>query len=130
MEIKRMSGLDPAGLQQVAKQQADGAFAKELAAAGDKLKKDKDDEKLRKTCQEMESVFLNMMLTQMRSTVPKSGLIGTRQEELFQSMMDTETTRNMAKAGGIGLADLMYRQLSQPTADPFAKAGTAQTMKK
>ncbi|WP_346353606.1 rod-binding protein [Azotosporobacter soli] len=130
MEIRRMSGMDAASVQMVAEQQAKGNFAKELAAAGEKLKTDKDDVKLRQTCQELESVFINLMLTEMRKTVPKEDMINTRNQELFQSMMDVETTRNMSKAGGIGLADMMYRQLSQPAADPFAQAANAKKTSK
>ena len=83
-----------------------------LKATGDKAA---DDAKLKKACQEMESVFLNMLLKSMRDTVPKSELGGNNQRtEIIQSMLDTEMTRNMAAAGGTGLAAMMYRNLSNP----------------
>lgn len=76
----------------------------------------KEKAKLMKVCREMESVFLNYMMTTMRATVPKNGLTsGGFQEGIMQSMLDTELTRNMAQAGGIGLADMIYRQLSTST---------------
>ncbi|BBB91542.1 MAG TPA: rod-binding protein [Methylomusa anaerophila] len=69
--------------------------------------------KLKQACRDMEAVFLNIMLTRMRATVPKSGLLGDNKEEnIYQSLLDTELTKNMAQAGGIGLADMLYRQLS------------------
>jgi len=75
------------------------------------------DAKLKATCQEMEAVFLNLMLKQMRETVPKGNLLGnTQAEQTFTSMLDTELTKNMAKAGGMGLADMLYRQLSKTAA--------------
>ena len=120
MQIRPTGIMDATAVQSVAKQKQSEEFAKVLAAEGEKLKSDKDDKKLRQTCQEMESVFLEMMLKEMRNTVPKSDLMDTRNQELFQSMLDTEVTRDMAKAGGIGLADLMYRQLSQKVSDPLA----------
>ena len=74
-----------------------------------------DDKKLKKACQEMESVFLNMLLKTMRDTVPKSELGGnTQRTETMQSMMDMEMTRNLAAAGGTGIAAMMYRNLKNP----------------
>ena len=59
-------------------------------------------------------MFLNMLLTTMRASVPKTGLTGedSQGEEIMQSMLDQELSKNMSQAGGIGLADMMYRQLS------------------
>ena len=72
-----------------------------------------EDAKLRAACRDLEAVFLNLLMTQMRKTVPKSSLVGGgNQEEIFRSMLDSETTKNMARAGGMGLADMLYRQLS------------------
>jgi len=75
-----------------------------------------DDAKLKKACQEMEGVFLNMLLKSMRATVPKSKLGGdSMQSDTMQSMFDMEMTRNMAAAGGTGIADMMYRTLTART---------------
>ena len=89
--------------------------------------KAEDDAKLKKACQEMESVFLNMLLKTMRATVPKSELGGnTQQTETMQSMMDMEMTRNMAAAGGTGIAAMMYRNLKNPgVARPQTNTATA-----
>lgn len=78
---------------------------------------DPQDAKLKAACTDMEAVFLNMLLAQMRRTVPKSTIMGEggNQEEIMRSLLDSEMTKNMAKAGGIGLADMLYRQLSQST---------------
>jgi flagellar protein FlgJ len=86
-------------------------FADKLATETEKAKASKDDVKLKKTCQDMEAVFLNIMMTNMRKTVQKSKLVDTSQEDTMQSMLDSEITKNMAKAGGMGLADMLYRQL-------------------
>lgn len=78
---------------------------------------DKDKKRLKEVCQDFESVFLNLMLQSMRATVPKSDLFGrSRGREIFESLLDQETSKNMAKAGGIGLADLVYKQLSNVVA--------------
>ena len=89
--------------------------------------KAEDDAKLKKACQEMESVFLNMLLKTMRDTVPKSELGGNNQRtETMQSMLDMEMTRNMAAAGGTGIAAMMYKNLKNPgVAHPAAVAQPA-----
>lgn len=76
-----------------------------------------EDAKLKAACQDMEAVFLNMMLSRMRDTVPKGNLLGnSREEQTLTAMLDTELTKNMAKAGGMGLADMLYRQLNKTAA--------------
>ena len=88
-----------------------GDFAEQLAKVTEKAQQVKDDVKLKKTCQDLEAVFLNMMMADMRKTVQKSNLVDSSKEEIMRSMLDSEMTKDMAKAGGIGLADMMYRQL-------------------
>lgn len=95
-----------------AKNKADGKFADELAAAKE-AKAAKDDAKLKNACRDFEAMFLNMMYTKMRETVPENSLFGSSNgEKILQSMLDTEMTNNMAKAGGVGMAAMMYKQLS------------------
>lgn len=72
-----------------------------------------DDKKLKAACRDMEAVFLNMLLSRMRETVPKSGLTDSSRQDIVQSMLDSELTQNMARAGGTGLADVLYKQLTQ-----------------
>ncbi len=88
------------------------------AATGATTGQQAEDKKLKAACRDMEAVFLNILLSRMRATVPKSDLTGSKQEELLQSMLDTELTQNMARAGGSGLADMLYKQLTQPVQKP------------
>jgi len=55
--------------------------------------------------------------------VDKSKLVDSSQEETMTSMLDAEMTKDMAKAGGIGLADMLYRQLRTP--DPVSNKSQA-----
>lgn len=74
-----------------------------------------DDRKLREVCQEMESVFLNLMVSKMRDTIPERTLFPKSSgEKMMQSMFDVELTKVMSKAGGIGIGELLYQQLSNP----------------
>ncbi|SDE99331.1 rod-binding protein [Sporolituus thermophilus] len=72
----------------------------------------REDQKLRQACRDMEALFLGLLLNRMRSTVPKAGLLDTTQEEMMRPLLDRELTSTMAQAGGIGLADMLYRQLA------------------
>lgn len=68
---------------------------------------------LYKQCQEFESIFVNMMLKEMRKTVDKSGLIdGGQAEDIFQDMLYDEYAKDMTKAAGFGLSDQIYLQLN------------------
>jgi len=70
--------------------------------------------KLYEQCREFESIFVNMMLKEMRGTVEKSGLIdGGQAEEIFSDMLYDEYAKDMTRAAGFGLADAVYMELSR-----------------
>ncbi|MGE5594373.1 MAG: rod-binding protein [Betaproteobacteria bacterium] len=82
------------------------------------------DRELMKACEELESVFLEQLLKEMRKTVPKDDLFGGgRGEDVFQSMFDQEIAKAMAGRGGIGLAEILYKQLSRRAATPSQLGG-------
>ena len=69
--------------------------------------------RLASACAELESLFIQQLFEQMRATVPKSGLLeGGSTEEMFTSMLDQETAKELAARGGIGLAALLRDQLA------------------
>jgi flagellar protein FlgJ len=71
---------------------------------------------LHSACREMESLFINYLLKEMRATVHKSGFIsGGQAEEIFTSMLDVELSRKTSAAGGIGLSSLLLEQLGGKT---------------
>ena len=81
-------------------------------AALDKAIEKEDDRALRSACAEFESYFLYIMMKEMRKTVDrKDSLLYSQTEDMFQQLLDEEYGKSLAKAGGIGLADMMYRQL-------------------
>ncbi|WP_273038836.1 rod-binding protein [Tepidanaerobacter syntrophicus] len=81
----------------------------------DKLKdKKSDDEDLREVCQQFESIFLNYLLKSMRDTVPDGGMFKKGIAfDIVQSMHDSALSEEIAKSGGIGLAEQLYAQLSK-----------------
>jgi len=88
--------------------QEDQAFAdvlKQAYSSGDK-------EKLKQVCREFEGLMLQMMYKQMKRTIPESELLpASSGREIFQEMLDEELINN-ATQRGIGLSDVLYRQLS------------------
>ena len=68
--------------------------------------------KARKSSQEFEAVFLNSMFSQMTSGVKGEGPFGdTTGTGVWRSMLTDEYSKNFAKAGGIGIADTVYKEL-------------------
>ncbi len=75
---------------------------------------EKDKEQLKEACRQFESMFIGMMYKQMRTTVPKSELLpASFARETFESMLDDEFAEKASKGQGIGLADMLYKQLSK-----------------
>ncbi len=86
-------------------------------------------EGLKKVSQEFESFFLFYMLKEMRKTVNEVPLFhGGRAEEIFQGMMDEHIALSMAQAGGIGLAPIIYQQLSRVAASSGTVSGNNDTV--
>ncbi|MTV40241.1 flagellar assembly peptidoglycan hydrolase FlgJ [Duganella radicis] len=63
---------------------------------------------------QFEAMFVNMMLKSMRDATPQDGMMDSQQTKTFQTMLDQQTSQNIAKKG-IGLADMLVRQLSAKT---------------
>lgn len=72
-----------------------------------------DNSELLKACQDFEAILLQKMLTEMRKAVPKSDLFGSRtEEEAWQDMIDAELSTSITQTRSLGLAELLYTQLS------------------
>ena len=65
-------------------------------------------------CLDFESIFVKMMLKEMRATVDKSDDIigGGFAGDIYQDMLDDEYSKTMSKTADFGLADQLYRQLA------------------
>lgn len=72
------------------------------------------DKKLMDACVEMESIFVNKMLKEMRKNVQKGEwLHGGHAEEIFEDMLYDQYSLNISKNSKLGIADMMYRELSR-----------------
>ncbi len=74
-----------------------------------------DPNALKEACEGMESIFLNIMLKEMRKTIPKSGLMpDTLAKDIYTSLFDQHLSQEVAKAGkGIGIAEMLFDYFSQ-----------------
>ncbi|MEN6349667.1 MAG: rod-binding protein [Syntrophomonas sp.] len=89
-------------------------FATQFASA----LKSENSKKLYGACQDLESVFVNTVIKTMRQSIQKSGLMGDSfAEETYQSMLDEEYSKQISKTKSLGIADMLYKQLSQNISD-------------
>ena len=80
---------------------------------------------LKAVAKQFEGLFMNMIMKSMRDATPKDGPMDSEQGKMFTSMLDQQLSQNLAKRG-VGLADVMIRQLSNTrgmaTPDPTGLA--------
>ncbi len=75
--------------------------------------------KLDNACKDFEAIMLNKIMSSMRENLPKDGLFAESYgEKMFQSMLDEEMTRQLAHGKGMGLAELLYEELSKKDNTP------------
>lgn len=108
-------------------------FQEQLQAAKDKLNRssasnkahimtkdevDQRNQEIRDASVQLEAIMLKLMYNEMWKTVPKDKLFSNgsgddNAMEIYRDMYNEELTKQMAEGGGIGLADFIYRQLTE-----------------
>jgi flagellar protein FlgJ len=69
---------------------------------------------LRAAAKQFEAVFTQMVLKSMRDATPQDGVFDSEQGKLYMSMLDQQLAQQMSSRG-IGLAEVMVRQLARAT---------------
>jgi len=73
-----------------------------------------DSEKdMEKVARDFESVFVNKLFESMRKGVPKSGLLDSSAMKMYQSLMDQEMAKLMSEHKGMGIGEMVYKDLSR-----------------
>ena len=67
---------------------------------------------VREAAKQFEVLFVNMLLKSMREATPQDGPLNSDQTRMYTSMLDQQLSQAIA-GRGIGLADVMTRQLSR-----------------
>lgn len=86
------------------------------AQSVDKLRlqsKQEPDAALKAVAQQFESIFMSMMLKSMREATPQDGLFDSEQSRLFTQLFDQQLAQKLSTGKGIGLADMMIKQLAR-----------------
>lgn len=74
-----------------------------------------DQKKLKEQCKDFESIFIKMMLDSMDKTLDHKNnpFHGGQGEEIFKGMLNQERAKSIAQTQSIGIAEMMYKQLSK-----------------
>ena len=75
------------------------------------------DKAIRDASRQFETLFVNMLLKSMREAAPQDGPLDSEQTRMYTGMLDQQLAQAMS-ARGIGLADVMVRQLSKGAVTP------------
>ncbi|MEE4639221.1 MAG: flagellar assembly peptidoglycan hydrolase FlgJ [Wenzhouxiangella sp.] len=70
-----------------------------------------DPQATRETAQQFEALFIQLMLKSMRDAGIKSELFNSSQMDRYMELYDRQIALDMARNGGIGLADVMVEQM-------------------
>ena len=76
------------------------------AAGGDKSA-------LLEAARQFETMLLDMTMKSMRATVPADGPINGEGTRMFTELLDQQFVQGVSRRGGLGLAEVLVRQLSQ-----------------
>jgi peptidoglycan hydrolase FlgJ len=101
--------LDPRGLERL---KADAGAAPDKA--------------VRDAAKQFEVLFVNMLLKSMREAAPQNGPLDTDQTRMYTSMLDQQLSQTLA-GRGLGLADVMARQLTRGSATAASEAAAPTT---
>ena len=77
--------------------------------------KDKDPAALQAVAEQFEQLFMNMMMKSMRQAndaFSSDNPLNSSKVKFYQDMADTQLTKDLSESGGIGLADIIVKQLS------------------
>lgn len=82
---------------------------------------DSDPEVLREVARQFESLFTNMMLKNMRAASFGDPLMGSSEQDGYRDMFDQQMAVEMSRGRGLGIADMLVRQLSGTVAGALQK---------
>jgi len=74
-------------------------------------------ESIKAAAKQFEALFMNMIMKSMREATPQEGMFDNSQTKLYTSMLDQQLSQNLASRG-VGLADMLIRQLTPQGAKP------------
>ncbi|MDP3843947.1 MAG: flagellar assembly peptidoglycan hydrolase FlgJ [Oxalobacteraceae bacterium] len=88
------------------------------------LSKQNSPEALKATAKQFEALLMGMMLKSMRQASAQDGMFDNEQSRMYTSMLDQQLSQTLASKG-MGLADVLTRQLSNAVVAPQPLHGQA-----
>ncbi len=89
-------------------------FAKTESSKNILKNEPKSPHELQKATQDFEAVLLNMVIKAMWKTIPESGLFEKNNAtQIYEGLMHSSLSEEMAMNGGMGIAKVLYQQLSK-----------------
>jgi flagellar protein FlgJ len=85
---------------------------------------------LRKVAHQFESLYLKMMLKSMRDASLGDPLFDSDTSKVYRDMFDNQLAINMSDHGGVGLADMLVRQLHRYIPNHHADVPAAHAMQR
>ena len=80
------------------------------------------DKAARATAEQFEAYFIQQMMKAMRESVEKSDMVEHGNMDMYQDLMDKEVSLQMVRRGGMGMADMLEKQMLQQQALANAQA--------
>lgn len=85
-----------------------------LPVVNENTKVSTEDNKLRRACAEFESLLIQYILKSGRNSLPGNSLFDKSNEsQIYKSMMDERLAITVSEAKGLGIGDLLYKQLEK-----------------
>ena len=84
----------------------------ENAKKAPRISANMSDKKLKEVSENFESLFIDMLFKNMRSSLNEKNLIVPKGqgEKIFEDLLYTEYSKSMSKSGKFGIAELIYKQ--------------------
>jgi peptidoglycan hydrolase FlgJ len=80
---------------------------------------------IREVARQFESLFARMLIKSMRNAIGRDPIFGSDQEETYQSMFDDQLSLELTRGHGLGLADMLVRQLQRRGLTGASAGGSA-----
>lgn len=103
-------------------------IAKSFLGDTGKAEGDTRKEKLKNTAEKMEGMFVNMMMKEMRETVPEFSVGGEQSQgkKMFQARLDRKYAEKMAESKDLGIASAVYEQFTGESMDELESTDDSQ----
>ena len=85
--------------------------------------RENQDDALKSVAQQFESMFIRSLLKSMRDAndvLSKDNFLNSNTSKFYRDMFDDQLSLNLTQRNGVGIADMLYRQLNQSYGEDFS----------